>query len=179
MGFGLDTAITGDVDFEPLLGINAEDIKLLNRAGVAWDVAADNLHKQAVNHVMRRLSPHVNPADVTNTDDAKQYVITWVAERIFRQHFFIGGDPRSLERADFFAGNLDTLWTWFYESITLDIDDDGTADVRLAASLPIVFNRDTAGRFPGNDGRGVGFLPGTRGAQDGVIDDPGQPTERT
>lgn len=172
MAFAADTAITTDADFLNILGI--QNIADLKRGGGAWDDGANNLHTEAVNHIIRRLRPAIDPAKVTNQTTAKEYAITWIAERIYSQRALDSGSlpeaERWASRAEVLAGRLERLWREFYRDIAIDEGSDAVADRRVARSMPQVMNIDSGGRFAGNKGRSVRHNRGMPNHDDAVQD---------
>lgn len=150
MAFVADTAITDDTDFEKILAV--QDIQKLNRGAKNWD----DLHSEAVNHIIRKLSGNVgDPSDVTNQEVWREYAITWAASRIFRQHALDGGDEISTSKATFFLGELPGLWKEAVAATLFDTDDDGTGDTRVGGSFPQGLNLGSGGNFVPTRGRGV------------------------
>lgn len=172
MPFTPDTAITTDTHFLSILAIqNLEDLR---RATGGWDDDADNIHNQAVNKIIRRLKPLVDPAKVTNQNDAREWAITWAAAKIYRQAGLDNEDAtesrRWLEAAEALELTLPGLWDEFVAAIEFDTGTDGSADRRMGKGLPRVMNVDSGGRLAGHRGRGVKRNRGLPGFDDAVQD---------
>ena len=159
-----DTAITNDKDFEKILAI--QNIGRLNRDKGNWD----SLHVEAVNSLRTEFGNKLNPDKITNEEVWREYLITWIAQRIFMQHALDGGDEVSMARAEMLDERLPRLFSKAYEATIVDTDNNSTGDRKLGRAIPQVLNLDSGGRFSTSGGRGVKYNRGMKGYGRGVKD---------
>ncbi len=164
MALVTDTPITDDSDFEKILGI--QNIQALNRAAGNWTP----MHKEAVNSLVTKLSATIPVSKITNQSVWREYVITWMAWRIYRQHALDGGDEPSFAKADTYRDDLPGLFKEAHAAMTLDTDGVGGADTRLSRAIPQAMNIDSGGRFTTSRGRGVKYNRSMPGFPQGVKD---------